>query len=90
MCGVPWDKLDFPKFKYKLHSTQVLKAMLHKNDFAGIREIGYYPWYENVLMDFQYLDPCGLNMALPPGSMHVVGIGYMAHLVQGFFWVRKL
>jgi len=29
-------------------------------------------------------------MALPPESLHVVCIGYMAHLIQGFSWVRKL
>ena len=29
-------------------------------------------------------------MVVPPESMHVVCIGYMAHLVQGFSWVRKL
>ncbi len=29
-------------------------------------------------------------MVLPLESMHVVCIGYMAHLVQGFSWVRKL
>jgi len=29
-------------------------------------------------------------MVLPPESMHVVCIGYMAHLVQGFSWMRKL
>ena len=29
-------------------------------------------------------------MVLPPESMHVVCIGYMAHLVQGFSQVRKL
>jgi len=64
--------------------------MFDKNDIAGITGMGYYPCYENVLMDIQYLDPQGLNMALPPESMHVECIGYMAHLVQGFSWVRKL
>jgi len=29
-------------------------------------------------------------MALPPESLHVVCIGYMAHLIQSFSWVRKL
>jgi len=90
MCNVRRDDLDNPKFKYKLRDTRILKSMFEKNDIAGIREMGYYACYENILMDLQYLDKRGLNMALPPESMHVICIGYMAHLVQGFSRVRKL
>ena len=91
MYDVPWDKLDNPgKFKYKLCDSCVLKSLFDKNDIAGIVAMAYYPCYENVLMDLLYLDPQGLNMALPPESLHVVCIGYMAHLIQGFSRVRKL
>jgi len=90
MCNVCRDDLDNPKFKYKLCDTRVLKSMFEKNDIAVIRAMGYYPCYENILMDLQYLDLRGLNMALPLESMHVICIGYMAHLVQGFSRVRKL
>jgi len=36
------------------------------------------------------LDQRGMNLALPPESMHVVCLGYMPHIVQGFSQVRKL
>jgi len=58
MCDVPRDKLDNPgKFKYKLCDSRVLKSLFNKNDIAGIKGMGYYPCYENVLMDLQYLNP---------------------------------
>ena len=57
MCDEPQKKLDDPKFKYKLCDTRILKSMFDKNDIAGIVAMGYYPCYENVLMDLLYLDP---------------------------------
>ncbi len=57
MCDVPWDKLDNPKFKYKLCDTQVLKSMFDKNDIAGITGMGYYLCCENVLMDYNIWIP---------------------------------
>ncbi len=68
LCDVPQDKLDNPKFKHKLHDTQVLKSLFDKDDIAGRTGMGYYPCYENVLMYLQYLDPRGLNMVLTPGK----------------------
>ena len=52
--------------------------------------MGYYPCKENILLDLQYCDSHGMNMALPPESMHVICLGYMPHLVQGLSRVRKL
>jgi len=46
MCDVPWDKLDNPKFKYKLCDTWVLKSMFEKNNIAKITGMEYYPCYE--------------------------------------------
>jgi len=61
-----------------------MKNEFWRNDFAGIQDLGYYPYYENILLDLQFCEPQhGMNMAIPPESLHVICLGYMPHLVQG-------
>ena len=90
LCNVPRTKLDDPKFKYRLRDSRLLKKYLQCRDFNAIDKLGYYPCYNNVLLELQFLDQQGMNLALPPESMHVVCLGYMPHIVQGFSRVRKL
>ena len=63
---------------------------MEQHNYKAIDNLGYYPCYKNVLFNLQYLDSCGLNMALPLESMHVICLGYMPHIVQAFSRVQKL
>jgi len=90
MCNVPWDKLDDPSFKYWLHDGWVIKNLLEQHNHNAIDKLGYYPCYKNILFNLQYLNYGGLNMALPPESMHVICHGYMPHIVQAFSQGQKL
>ena len=89
MCNVPHKCLDDPKFKYKLRDSRVLQNYFQNNSFQSIQDMGYYPCKENILLDLQYCDSRGMNMALPLESMHVICLGYMPHLVQGLSHVRN-
>jgi len=90
MCMFPRINLMTLTFKYHLCDGWVIKILLEQHDHNAINKLGYYPCYENVLFGLQYLDSGGLNMALPPESMHVICLGYMPHIVQAFSRVRKL
>jgi len=52
--------------------------------------MGYYPCMNNAMLSLQFCEPRGMNMAVPPETLHVVCLGYMVHLLQGFSWIRKL
>jgi len=90
MCNVTRECLDDPKFRYKLRDSRVLQNYFRNNNFHEILNMGYWPCKENILLDLQYCDLRGMNMALPPESMHVICLGYMPHLVQGLSCVQKL
>jgi len=78
--------LDDPRFKYQLHDSWLLQNYLQCCDFIAIDKLSYYPCYNNVLLELQCLDQWRMNLK----SMHVVCLGYMPYIVQGFFLVWRL
>ena len=75
MCDINCTDFDDSKTKYELCDTQVLKQYMEDEDYEAIKDLGYYPCKENILLDLEFLDPWGIIMALPPENMHVVLLG---------------
>ncbi len=44
-------------------------------DYQAVKDLGYYPCKDNILLELEYFDPQGMSMALPPENMHVVLLG---------------
>jgi len=52
--------------------------------YKGIKEMGYYPCKQNILLEPQYCsNGMGLNQAMPLEGLHVILIGYFMYLIQG-------
>jgi len=60
----------------------VLKVLLHAENHNAIKEMGYYPCKQNILIELQYYNPMGLNQAMPSNELHVILMGYFKHLIQ--------
>ena len=45
------------------------------DDYKAVKDLGYYPCKENILLELEFLDPQGMSMALLPENMHVVLLG---------------
>ncbi len=72
MCDIDYNYFDDSKQDYVLHDTWVLKQYMDDEDYKAVKDLGYYPCKENVLLDLEYLDLWGMSMALSPENMHVV------------------
>ena len=42
------------------------------------------------MLSLQFCEPRGMNMAVPLETLHVICLGYMVHLLQGFSQIQKL
>jgi len=67
-----------------------LKKLLDEENYAALKAMGFYPCWENILLDLEYLDEHGMLMALPPESLHVILLGLVPQLIQGLSWARKV
>jgi len=53
----------------------VLNQYMDDEDYQAVKDLGYYPCKENILLDLEFVEPRGMSMALPPENMHVVLFG---------------
>jgi len=90
MCDMDSDDFDNSKKNYELCDTQVLKQFMEDEDYEAVKDLGYYPCKENILLEVEFLDPRGMSMALPPENMHVVLLGIFPQLIHGLSRVRKV
>jgi len=44
----------------------------------------------NAMLSLQFCEPRGMNMAVSLETLHVICLGYMVHLLQGFSQIWKL
>jgi len=44
----------------------------------------------NTMLSLQFCEPRGMNMAVSLETLHVICLGYMVHLLQGFSQIWKL
>jgi len=61
-----------------------LKKLLDEENYAALKAMGFYPCWENILLDLEYLDEHGMLMALPPESLHIILLGLVPQLIQGY------
>ncbi len=90
MCNINEETFDNPTAPYHLHDTCVLEKLLHEQNYAGVKAMGFYPCKKNILLDLEYLDECGMLMALPPESLHVILLGLVPWLIQGLSQAQKV
>jgi len=90
MCNISHENLDEPEEPYELQDMHLLKGLLHNENYASIKKMGYYPCKQNILLELQYSNGKGLNQAVPPEGLHVTLIGYFMYLIQGLSRCRKV
>jgi len=83
MCDIKEVKFDDLKADYKLCGTWVLKELIDDKEYTEVKRTGFYPCKEYLLLDLEYLEECGLLMALPPESLHLILLGLVQFFIQG-------
>jgi len=90
MCVIDCNNFDSPKQDYELCDTWVLKQYMDDEDYQAVKDLGYYPCKENILLDLEFLEPQGMSMALLPENMRVVFLGIFPQLICGLSQVHKV
>ena len=59
-------------------------------NYDAVNNMEYYPCMNNAMLSLQFCEPRGMNMAVPLQTLHVICLGYMVHLLQGYSQIQKL
>ncbi len=57
MCDIDFNDFDNSKKDYELCDTQVLKQYMEDEDYKAVKDLGYYPCKEKILLDLEFWIP---------------------------------
>jgi len=65
MCDIDSTDFDNSKKNYELCDTRVLKQLIEDEDYKAVKDLGYYPCKENILLDLDFFGFLGHECGTP-------------------------
>jgi len=89
LCGCLKEDLDKDDLSFDIIDSHELYRNIKENRPGAVREKGYYPIKDNILHELDYCDPLGFIISTLPEILHVLLLGLLPRLLNGFSNLKK-